>query len=89
MKALNPQRVVVASAAGNQADIQQELTAALKNRLADAVLDLAGATTPESLLACLNNIKVGGILVIAGSLDAPLPLDTRKSPCLVFLLMTA
>ena len=50
VKALHPQRVMAASAAGSQADIIISIKAALGSNQADMAIDLAGmASTPDSL----------------------------------------
>ena len=50
VQALDERRIVPASAAGSQADIEQALTSALGGKLADIVVDLSGnASTPDSL----------------------------------------
>ena len=47
---------------------------------ADAVIDCSGnAKTPDSLLACLGALRVRGILVLVGSQDVPVPLNTSGS----------
>ena len=84
VKQLDPKRVVPVSVTGSKEAATKLLQEALQGRPADAVLDCAGnAKTPDSLLACLANLKGGGVLALVGSMDVPLPLNTGKPECLM------
>ena len=79
MRALDKQRVFPVSVTCSQQEATQALKAALSNQPADVVLDCAGnAKTPDSLLACLSCLKPKGVMVLVGSLDVPLPLNTGE-----------
>ncbi|TPX38377.1 hypothetical protein SmJEL517_g00197 [Synchytrium microbalum] len=74
-----PERLVTVSSVGEQDEVIKRLQEACgktdANRGADLVLDVVGNATPESTTACLSVLRKGGIMVLDGSLSAPLSIN--------------